>query len=138
MQTFVSNLTAAMLLVHALVGCCRHHEHRFVSRDRAECSDTRVADCCHHDHAVSSHENERPIAPCDCKLECKALCVSLPPEKALIDAGQSVRCIDVMAMASDRGSLAASAARFFRDAMRVFNAPAPPLRLHLMHQIILV
>ena len=24
---FVSNLTAAMLLVHALVGCCWHHDH---------------------------------------------------------------------------------------------------------------
>lgn len=137
MRAFVSNLTAAMVLVHALVGCCRHQDHHFVGCDNTECSDSLVAGCCHSDDAASSHENERPFAPCDCKLACKALCVSLPPEKALIDAGQSVRCIDVVAVASASGAISASTAHFYCDAMRVFHAE-PPLRLHLMHQIILV
>jgi hypothetical protein len=137
MRTFVSNLTAAMLVVHALVGCCRHHDHLFVGCDSTERSDSLVADCCHADRAPAGHSEERPFAPCDCKLECKALCISLPPEKSLLDAGESVPCIDVVAVASARGSIFSSTAHAYRGATRDIHA-SPPLRLHLLHQIILI
>ena len=138
MRRYVSSLTTAMLLVHALVGCCRHHDHHRIMCDRTEFSDSLVGGCCHQDDATPRHDDERPFAPCDCRLTCKALCVSLPPEKTLIDAGQSVPSIDVMTAASIAATVHAPTALSYCDGRRVCRAPEPPLRLHLLHQIILV
>lgn len=138
MRTFVSNLTAAMLLVHALVGCCRDHNHNATTCDRTELSDSLASGCCHGDHATSSHENERPIAPCDCKLACKALCISLPPGKSLIDARQSTLCIDIVAFAPTAATLHTASADSYWNAGSGFHVSGPPLRLHLLHQVILI
>ncbi len=138
MRTFVSNLTAAMLLVHALVGCCRHPEHSHTSCENTEFSDSLATDCCRHDHEPSSHKDEQPFSPCDCQFKCKALCIFLPPEKTLVDARQTVLCIDVVAIASCAANGYAPSAHRYWSAESVLHGLEPPLRLHLLHQIILV
>jgi hypothetical protein len=138
MRAIVSNLTAAMLIVHALVGCCGRHDCDVTTCNRSEISDSLAAGCCHHDHAPPSQEDERPIGPCDCTLNCKALCFSLPPEKTLLDAGLSVLCLDVVNTASSATALDASMVLCYCDATRAWRGPAPPVRLHLLHQILVV
>jgi hypothetical protein len=139
MRTIVTSLTAAMLLVHALVGCCRHREQDCASCHRIALSGRSLAThCCHDDHAACSEEGDRPIAPCKCKLECRALCISLPPEKTLLDAGELAPCGDVVTAAGRAATICSSAADGYSGAEQAAQAPEPPLRLHLLHQIILV
>jgi hypothetical protein len=135
MQTFVSNLTATMLLVHALVGCCRHLDHQCRTCERTEVSNSLACGCCHHEHAPPA---ERPAAPCDCRIECRTLCISLPPEKTLLNVGQSRLCIDAVTVTSTVATFYASATHIDCSARRRFRASEPPLRLHLLHQVILV
>jgi hypothetical protein len=138
MRRLVSNLTATMLLVHSLVGCCGRLDVCHKSCERSECCDAAVAACCHDDHATESHQDKMPIAPCDCKLHCKALCVSLPPEKAAVDIAHSARAIDVVAVVWTAPAIHASAAAAFRGAVGACRSLEPPLRLHLLHQIMLI
>ena len=138
MRMFVSNVTAAMLIVHALVGCCRQHDHSHTASAPSEASDSLAAGCCHHEHGPPSDDGEWPVGPCDCRIECKSLCVSLPPEKAVVDAGQTTLCIDLVAAKSLAATSCASTAHAYRDARRLFCVPEPPLRTHLLHQIIVV
>src|ERR1700741_2834957 len=107
MRGFVSNLTAAMLIVHALVGCCRHHHHLAACGEEVEVCDTFSVDscqCCHHDHAAKGqdgedHRDDGPAKPCGCKVECRSLCISLPPERNQVNAGQMLPSFDFMAVA---------------------------------------
>jgi hypothetical protein len=138
MRRFVCTLTAVTLLVHALVGCCRHHDHRGVSCETVECCDSVVAGCCHEEHAAESHHDHQPLAPCDCKLQCKTFCISLPPEKTLLDAGHSTPGVDTVAVESNATASCPTLVAGWRDGLRAFRLSKPPLRLHLLHQVILI
>jgi hypothetical protein len=137
MRRLLSGLTAATLLVHALVGCCRHYEFCHTSGEPAECCESLADGCCHDEHAADCHHDERPFAPCDCKLQCMKLCVSLPPEKTLVAAGKSAPYIAIVPNVSATAVIQPSAGAF-RESIRTSRASEPPLRLHLLHQIILV
>ena len=135
MRAFVSNLTVAMLLIHALVGCCRHHEHNCCESTIER--DSLAAGCCHDDHASGDHEHEAPTPPGQNTFGCQGVCTYLPPQKVLIDAPQLVNSIDFLAIVPTTANGYAAAGTFW-DRTRVAQAPEPPLRLHLLHQIILV
>jgi hypothetical protein len=138
MRSFVSSLVAITLLAHSMVGCCRHAHHAQTCCDTAECCDSHASDCCHNEHATEGHHDTWPFEPCDCKIYCKAMCVSLPPEKAVVDLTPTARSIDVVAVLWTVPTMHASAADANRDAARASRLLGPPLRLHLLHQIILV
>jgi hypothetical protein len=138
MRRFVSSLAAVMLLVHSLVGCCGRLDVCQKSCDGTECCDSLVADCCHDDHDTESQPGQTPFAPCDCRLHCKAFCVSLPPENTVVDAARAARSIELVAVAGTVPKISASAAAASRDAVSASGSWQPPLRLHLLHQIILI
>jgi len=138
MRRVLSSLVAVMLLAHSTVGCCRHDDHAQSSFETTECCESHVADCCHDDHATESHHDTRPFAPCDCKLQCKTFCISLPPEKTLLDAGHSTPGIDSVAVESNATASCPTLVAGWRDGLRASRLSKPPLRLHLLHQVILI
>ena len=142
MRAIVRNLMAAMLLVHAMIGCCRHHGHESA---RHECSGTgesvATAACCSHGHGCCGDEEHSAPLPCDCKVECKALCVYLPPEKCNVDVVSFSQSFDIASTHTSLGDfslidvIAASSGWAWTS---THTALEPPVRLHLLHQIILV
>lgn len=140
MRTLVSNLTAALLLVHALVGCCRHHEHDHTASGHIEAVESLAATCCHDGDSFCVHDEEPAPAPspCNCKLECMALCIYLPPEKYVVDAGDLLLSFDILPIGDACTGIEAAAASRCGDCKTTYWAWEPPLRLHLLHQIILI
>lgn len=140
MRVIACNLMAAMLLVHAMVGCCRYHRHETAHRDGAAADERLAAGCCHHGDGCCGHEEQPSPAPCDCRMECKALCIYLPPERCVTDAGDLSRAMDVVCaldMLGLRTAVEAAAAKPIGDRAWAHTALEPPVRLHLLHQIIL-
>jgi hypothetical protein len=137
MRAFLSNLTALLLIVHAMFGCCRHH---WQSDTECAAATTICAEsapgcghcCCSHD------EDEQPSEPCSGGLECQGVCTYLPTSKTVVDASAANNAFDFAAIAATLldGRLAVSVSPWARA-----HAPddSPPrLRLHLLHQSLLI
>ena len=141
MRAIVCNLMSALLLVHALIGCCRHREHNAAQHERIEAAQASATACCHHGHGCCGDETKQAPAPCHCKLECRSLCIYLPTEKCVVDAGDLRLSIDFAL--NHHGEFASAAiesmaASSFWEYARAYDDTEPPVRLHLLHQIILV
>lgn len=93
------------------------------------------ADCCHdHDGPTGGHESH---APCKGHPNCHGLCSYLPVQKTSFG-----KCLDhhvVIDFAVDAHAAAGShvSALSFAPGTCEF-CPAPPIRLHLFHQILLI
>lgn len=144
MKSFATISTAALLLLHAMLGCCRHGCGDEVKNARADFATPAVAACCQHSHQCCDDEEgslERTPAelPCKCKLECKALCIYLPPQLVVVDAGNLRLSID--ALPTNDSSIAASILAISRSwnsrSLRFHASLDPPLRRHLLYQVIL-
>ncbi len=126
MQAFVANLTAALLFIHTVFGCCWHH---------AQCSTVAVSEaahCCHHhQHSSDSKPHERPGK---CNVECEGTCTYVAPQKVKVESPQWLT-IDLPVLPSLAGPQVEAAS--FRE----FVSPLPdwllPLRIHLLHQVLL-
>jgi hypothetical protein len=123
-------LTAGLLFIHTVLGCCWHHAHRWDGRGAALVAEK--AHCCpHHD----DQKSQQP-GPDDCRQERCETCTYLLPQKVLIDSPQSAQFLAaldlaaVLPQAADTIGLGASRRGFCAG---LFDA-APPLRLHLLHQ----
>ena len=131
MQAFLCNLMAAALIVHSAIGCC--------------CRGSLCDDCCQDDvdltqaasgwEAHDFHDDSAP-SPAKCKLGCCGLCSYLPTAKSHVPAPQVSCAIDFVPAQSQaleyRHASVASVAG--GDAHML----GPPLRLHLMNQILLI
>lgn len=154
MRTIVCNLMSALLLVHALVGCCHAHElsaahHESQAAEAAKNRGASVGDtglreagtCCHHAHSCCGGETETVPSPCDCKVECKSLCIYLPPEKCGVDAGDLSQTLDGV-LDAHAGFASALVRLMIADSVANRSAHCicwkPPMRLHLWHQMILI
>jgi len=130
MQAYLNSLTAALLFIHTAFGCCWHHAHACGK----ECSlSVRPASCCHHhQHRGDSKQPERP---CKCKVECEGTCTYIVPQKVTIEAPQSI-AMDLLAVLP---SLAARALETTASHEAGCPLPdlVPPLRTHLLHQVLL-
>lgn len=132
MQAFISNLTAATLLVHSMFGCCWHHAP--AQRDASELG---YAACSEHGHGTTGESGRSPVGPGKCNSECRGLCIYLPPQKIQIAAPQIVMPFDVAA------AVPAIADCHFGSAFsgeQTCNGAKwkPSLRLHLAHQVLLI
>jgi hypothetical protein len=134
MRVIVSNLTAAMLLVHALVGCCRYYEHNCGRHDFATDCVSVIAACCDHCHG----RNEAPTRPENCGFECQGVCTYLPPQKTFIDSPHSNISRDFLPLDPPLADNCLASASFLLEQSSSWSRPELPLRLHLLHQIILV
>ena len=132
MHAFVSILMAGSLLAHAALGCCGHVEHT-CGRGEVSAAALVASDCCDHEPACPLDRDD----PCKCRPECHGVCLFLPGPTTQFDApsaGGSSDAATVFAPAA--ASPIAAALRWERLCQR-FKSERP-LRLHLLHQLLLI
>lgn len=132
MRAVSTILMVSLLLIQALSGWCWH-----AARDRTglETSVATVKSC--DGDCEDASEEEPSQDPCKCRLECSGICTFVPPEKTLADAPQLVVGFDHLAIYP---VLAGSQAviGFWTEVARGPSDLERPLRLHLLHQILLI
>ena len=141
MQTFTATLTAAVLAVHAALGCCWHHGHSHTPTASGPMAAQRA--CSHgHEHGERHrHEGNGPRedapeenAPCGGQCE-EDSCVFLAGGKPVMpDNGQAAVPVGGL-LAASTDALFLPAAKRTRD---VPPALPPPLRLHLAKRVLLI
>jgi hypothetical protein len=131
MQAFIANLTAALLFIHTVFGCCWHHAH--ACEHVTSIAVIQPAKCCHHHH----HENDgkQQQKPGKCKVDCEGTCSYVLPQKVTIEAPQWV-AIDFLAVLPSFADGQLEAAASWEALPSLFDL-APPLRTHLLHQVLL-
>lgn len=116
-----------MLLLQALTGWCCHRPYDVNLGTPTAQQVALCTDCCHHPSP------QPPVRPANCP-KCMGVCTYVPPQKTLIDSPQLTVLCDVTA--------AIGVADFARTSRpdRPWGqlTPEPPLRLHLLHQILLI
>ncbi len=136
MYGLLSNLTACLLLAHALLGCCWHHSHDCSGCDSTSTAESPPEHCCKH-HQQARDEGAKPAAPCNCKVECHGVCTYLPPQKTQLDCPDIALPFDfailIPAMADAQVASAIPWERASDSGGGKFS-----LRLHLLHQVLLI
>jgi hypothetical protein len=138
MRAIVSNMTAAMLLIHAMAGCCRHHGCHVASCDVAVEKVCRTDDCCHRKHSPCDQPTERPLRPENCTFDCHGVCTYVPPQKTLVEKPHSTIALDFLPADPALADSSLVIAGSLRESTDGCPAPGLPLHLHLMHQVLLV
>jgi hypothetical protein len=133
MRTVFCSLLCNSLLIHAVLGCCWHDAHDAAACDGSLPSLAADADCCHDgDSATDEHG---PQVPCKGHPDCHGLCNYLPVQKTGFD-----NCLDHMVIDFAVDVPAASGSQI--SALSFAAGPSeyypPPIRLHLLHQILLI
>lgn len=144
MRSVVSYLVVVTLALHALLGCCWHHAHEPDARlSQVEVQSTRAVESCdcHRHGARELAENDQkppvPSTPVDhssdsCGNKCQYVAVS----RVQVDHSLDFSVLDFLpAESSVASSSEITAVRYGSD-----GAPIgpPPLRLHLLHQLLLI
>jgi hypothetical protein len=137
MRALLSNLTAVLLVIHAMIGCCHHHWHSDAECAAAATISAAPCQCC-DPCCGSNDESEQPSHPCDGKLECQGVCNYVPTEKTQIDASPADAAFDFAAAIPTLLGGHLAAATLSWDRAHTLNDSPPPLRLHLLHQILLI
>jgi hypothetical protein len=137
MQAVFSNLMAGLLLIQALTGWCDRSPHACASRCPDATDLVQAEDgCCRHD-ACPVGEDRSPADSCPSKGECHGICTYVPSQETRIDTSQVVLPDSFMAVMS--ATLDAEiASSLLLDALWHSAISEPPIRLHLLHQIILI
>jgi hypothetical protein len=149
MQAFFAPVTAALLLIHAVLGCCWHpvqsacaseQSGSIVGHGNAGIVGHGIAgqgiagQCCGH-CGEGEHRDSAPEQPCDCRVECHGDCVYLS-EMTSLDSPLSLASWDYLPEVS--GEVAILAELEHAAAHPPLINIAPPLRLHLQNQILLI
>jgi len=129
MQAFVSIVTAALLFIHTVVGCCWHHAH---GCDRISAvAVSQPAKCCHHhQHSGESNQPQKP-----CKADCEGGCIYVVPQKLTVEAPQWAS-FDVLAVLPSLADHRIDASATWELGWSPPDV-VPPLRTHLLHQVLL-
>lgn len=143
MRALFTNLTAVLLFIHAVLGCCWHHAHqcdRCGAEDgaAAETGFARFAPGLLGCHDCDDDDHGQPADPCRCQFECQGVCVYVAPQKSSLD-GASVSGADFDLWAVTAGP---PAARIGEAAARAdfLSSPimATGLRPHLLYQVLVI
>jgi hypothetical protein len=125
MTRLLAILTAGSISLHALLGCYGLH---LCAADASEhCQIACDHQGCDHDHSHSDGSG-------DCCLVCRGAATYLPPERSSIDDSLTVAVASMPTASIGLGNERCAA----RVADMQGIALAPPLRLHLLHQILLI
>lgn len=137
MRSFVSKLMAVLVLTQAVSGWCCHRPCHCSEGDVAEASLTTAEvgdheDCCHHEHETlvlnaSSH--------CQCH-ECQGFCTYLVGAKSHLVRSHMALGFDFVATNSDASLTQLSVERATGTSEPIHLGP--PVRLHLLHQSLLI
>ena len=127
MQAFVSSLTAALLFIHTVFGCCWHHAH--------DCTAAVAGPeaCCCHDH--DDGDSKQHEQPCQDGADCEGACAYVLSQKVKVEAPKwiTIEYLAVLPTLADGQLEAATSWRVLSSLPNV----GPPLRLHLLHQVLL-
>ncbi len=125
---------AGTLLLHAAMGCCWSHLHACTQceNEATVCAES----CCPHETADHSQDHQSHHTPSPCHSQCHGVCTYLPVQKTHLDAPDMAAPFDfaapvIAAVDSQRNDLLS-----WEQGRLV--AAGPPVRLHLLHQLILV
>jgi hypothetical protein len=125
MRAVFSSLVAASLLIHAAIGCCWHHPH---NDDDTCCDDSQTGS--HHDSEQGGHSHG------PCKDHCQGTCHYLPVQKSQVDKITVHSLLDFAAIVP--ATCEVPFASQLRASRTHESAAEPPVRLHLLHQILLI
>lgn len=134
MHAVFTSLMAGLLFIHTVFGCCWHHAHSYGECQHALAEASQPVKCCKHDH---ESESKLPQKPCKGHAECQGVCTYLVPQKVQIDFPQVIAPFDLVAIPSVlTDAQIAAAARW--ELACCHTEIEPPLRLHLLHQTLLI
>lgn len=132
MQAILKNVMASLLLLHAAFGCCLHCAHNCAGCENASPAGLVSTCCCSH-HTQAPQQK----TPCKCPLECHRLCVYVPTHKASVDGSDLLPFFAFLASdGTEWNSQLAVALSWERTHEPL--ATEPSVRLHLLHQLLLI
>lgn len=134
MHAILSHLLASILLVQALFGWCGRPPYKEVNCDTSA-GTFSTKSCCNQ--CGTNAQGEHPVGPCKCEFECQGVCTYVRPEKTLVDSSQW----SLLALFLEVDpALAGSHSAFGSIGVRACHPldSKPPLRLHLVHQVLLI
>lgn len=136
MPSLISYLLTALLLFQAASGWCCHRPCEVASSTCAAELTTAVAsDCCHKCNSEAPAFPADQSQPCECD-ECLGFCTFVSEKSLEVDANPLSSLFTVLTM---HVSLPATTEVVVRTLdLQIENAQALPVRLHLLHQHILV
>jgi hypothetical protein len=134
------NLTAVALLVHAVLGCCWHHAHccphslscatdANLSGDGAAFEQGEHDCCCSRALAADDHHGGDGCQGVPCRF------VSVPSQTAPIAPPAKGHDVAASVTAVAAGEPAGA---LWGDNLLGATGPCPPLRIHLLHQVLLI
>jgi len=133
MRLLISNLLAVVLLFQALTGVCCYHVCNCGKDALVSKSEAAHAHCCHHGH--KGHEQEQHQAPSN-HPHCLGFCTYVLPTKVQVDCPLLLSAFDSSDTSLMLEQIAGSRTGHFQKLEH--SAVEPPLRLHLLHQILLI
>lgn len=136
MRKIVHSLTLLLVLYHSLVGCCWHHAHGEEQAPRTDASDDVT--CCGHSHQGHDHGREPSEAPSRNDTGCEhGKCVFfVPPTADVAGIADSVATSNGLYSDVLQDGIVRSKCSDVRESPPC--SARPPLRLHLVNQILLI
>lgn len=153
MRSVLSLTVAAAVAVHAVLGCCWHHAHVAEAADvesTEPAPQPKAHSCCHGHHAHEVAEPAHQLAEQDaaqidshqddpshhCPTPCSRKCEVASNGRVQVDESGTDFTLDVSLGLSSPVVEPIVVARKF--ALDDGIAEPPPVRLHLMHQLLLI
>jgi hypothetical protein len=135
MRATIANLTAFLLIVHAMIGCCHHHWQ--FDQERAAANPVATCSCCEHHCATQESADESPV-PCDGREECHGVCTYLPTQRVDLDVLAGGNDFDIATAIPTHSFSPAATSDMVTGSIFTLDDSPPPLRLNLLHQILLI
>lgn len=136
MQAVLSNLMASLLLIQAVTGWCWH-----APNDCANCAHStvhRVARTCScRDQCKPCEHSEGSPAPGGSKGKCHGFCTYVAAQETRIDMSQATVSFNMAAIVLTELDRQLTSAIAWERACHL-AVSEPPLRLHLLHQLLLI
>jgi hypothetical protein len=134
MRAFVASLTTITLFIQGLFGCC-WGSAPIVSQGPAKAVCSAPVSCCQSGCDAAKDRDETPNPPCPRPAQCRGVCTYLSPQRTTMDHAPLPLAFDsVINLALSVGSQSASSSRDQAAAIPC----EPPLRLHLLKQMLLI
>ena len=136
MHMFARCSTALMLALHVLLGCCAHHGHSGKSVQQID--DHACPHACENGHSETGGHSGQ-TSPTDSKDSCDG-----EPCLAVVDSNPSFRSTLSLdnsfwtALGLSHGPIAADAANRLVQSVCILHECGPPLRTHLLNQVLLI
>jgi hypothetical protein len=135
MQALSNSLMAGLLLIQALTGLCCYHARAAACCETSAVAKSDVPDCCQRKKQKTPPQ-KAPSVPCP-RCECMGFCTYVQSDKVELDFPQLVLPFDLLIPAQISADSQFNSPSFWIAATHP-PAAGPPLRLHLLHQIILI